>query len=286
MAELFIPTFTTGHKLKKPFIRWAGGKQRQVKRLLNSLPAQGFSKYFEPFAGAASLFWSLSPSKATLSDLNPSLILTYEQIKTSPEKVFDRLRDLGEKHSEATYYSTRDHFNNAASDLDKVVAFIYLNRAGYNGVYRVNKYGAYNVPFGRHSNNFILPSLDHLVRFSKMLKSATLLCADFADIEERVGRRDLVYIDPPYTSLSTHGYDKYTTSRFASPDQDRLEQFAKRISKKGASVLISHLGFTDVEDRYKGWHISRENVTRSVLPTTESPPDEEILISNYEQGVT
>jgi len=284
MTGFVSAAYTSGRNIEKPFLRWAGGKQRQVNRLLKSLPSQGFTDYFEPFAGAASLFWSLSPSTSTLSDLNPSLILTYEKIKSTPKQVFERVQKLGQSHSESTYYSVRDHFNNGATGLDKVAAFIYMNRAGYNGVYRVNRFGEYNVPFGRHSNNFILPSEEHLTNFSERLQHTHLLCADFAEVEYSIKPRDLVYIDPPYTSGKASDFDKYTKTRFDMSNQLRLAEFARRLSDKGAYVLVSHLGHADVTDHYKGWHISRKRVARSVLPTTKSPPAEEVLISNYEQG--
>ena len=126
----------------------------------------------------------------------------------------------------STYKQIRDQFNNGANSLDKATAFMYLNRAGYNGVYRVNREGKYNVPYGLKGKNYcLLPSKEHIHNFSRLLRDTDLMCSDFEDLENRIEKDNLVYIDPPYTSRTKKGYDKYTKKGFDENDQDRLFKF-------------------------------------------------------------
>lgn len=186
----------------KPFIRWAGGKQNLVKKLSENLPRTPFKKYFEPFVGAGSLFLFNDFDNSFISDINPHLINSYSSIKESAEKVFDRLEFHRKKLSEKYYYKLRKEFNlkKEEYDIKQAATFIFLVHTSFNGIFRVNKKGEYNVPFGKP--NPALPSKDHLLKIKDKLSNTVIENCMYEDILDTVSPNDFVYFDPPYPPLT------------------------------------------------------------------------------------
>jgi DNA adenine methylase len=177
----------------KPFLRWAGGKSWLIKHLSEYLPKAGFNSYHEPFLGGASVFFHLKPTKSFLSDLNKDLIETYIAVKDNVEEVISEL--LKFENTKEFYYNVRHQsFNNPSK---KAAQFIYLNQTSFNGIYRVNLQGIYNVPFGYRTKDFCMPEV--LRTASQALLRAELKHADFSASIENVKENDLVFLDPPYT---------------------------------------------------------------------------------------
>ena len=265
----------------RPFLRWAGGKQYLVRELIRSLPAQGYGRYYEPFLGAASLFLAAKPELALLSDLNSHLIDTYLQVRHAPEAVHRHLCEHARINSEDYYYSVRRVFNVSPPSPGRAAAFIYLNRAGYNGVFRVNLKGRYNVPYG-HKRRVVLPALGYLLRLSEVLSTCRLFAADVSESIASARRGDFVYLDPPYPPLNGTAYFRhYTPSRFEDSDQVALAEAAVRLADRGCNVLITNAETPLIRRLYEGWTVSRVSANRHVTSKRHVHKVTELIITNY-----
>ena len=266
----------------KPFIRWAGGKQNLVKLLSQHLPTSKFNHYYEPFLGAASLFLYNDFKKSTLSDINPQLINSYEVVKSSPEELYDRLEFYKKKLTEEYYYKLRDKFNKNKEifTIDQAALFIFLIHTSFNGIYRVNKDGNYNVPFGKIKP--ALPSLEHLISVQNKLKKTKLINCMYDDIIEKVNKSDFIYFDPPYPPLnSTSFFQHYSINKFPLSQQIELSESANLLSKKGAFVMISNAETKEIKKLYKGWNFKVIKAFRYINCKSERKVVNELIITNY-----
>ena len=231
----------------RPFLRWAGGKQWISHRLSKVIPSYA-GTYFEPFLGGGALYFATLPEKAVLSDTNQRLIETYQQLRDTPQRVIEVLTEWS--NDKQTYYRLRrKDFVNASA---RAAQFIYLNRTCWNGLYRVNKQGKYNVPYGHHSRAVFDPQ--HLMDVSKILKNAEMCRADFEQILNRAQKGDFVYLDPPYTSIhGSNGFRQYNESLFSWHDQQRLGRTALRLAERGCTVLVSNADHESVIELYPGF---------------------------------
>lgn len=219
-----------------PILRWAGGKIWLRKYLPYLIPENEFSNYHEPFLGAGSVFLSLNiTKKAFLSDLNEELINTYLSVKRSPNEVINILKNYS--NTEDFYYKIRDTI--FLDPAENAARFIFLNQTSFNGIYRVNLKGQYNVPFGHRKKNFLQP--DIINNFSFALKKARLFSGDFSLIKENVRKNDLIFLDPPYTvSHNDNGFIKYNQRLFSLDDQRRLSDLIDYIKRKDAYYVLTN----------------------------------------------
>lgn len=231
-----------------PFLKWAGGKRWLVRKEENLFPRGIEGRYFEPFLGGGSVFASLTPSKAILSDKNGELINVYRQIKSHWKAVLSGLEEMQEKHSREFYYAIRGE---APRDpLRRALNFIYLNRTCYNGLYRVNREGLFNVPIGTKSS-VILPG-DDFKGWSRALRAATLVESDFEGIIDSAGKGDLIFADPPYTVLHNQNcFLKYNEVLFSWADQVRLADALKKADSRGATVIATNANHLSVRELYQ-----------------------------------
>jgi len=227
-----------------PILRWAGGKNWLVKHIEDFIPINGFKNYHEPFLGGASVFLSINTPKASfLSDLNAELIETYINVKNNVEQIIDLLKTF--KNTEDFYYNIRsskqlDHIYNSAR-------FIYLNQTSFNGIYRVNLKGEYNVPYGYRNKNFLEPEKLRLV--SKKLQNTNLDYADFDNIRENIKKKDLIFLDPPYTvSHNNNGFIKYNQKIFSLDDQKRLSSLIDFIKRKDAYFIMTNASHKIIDE--------------------------------------
>jgi DNA adenine methylase len=230
-----------GHKedeVKKPLIRWAGGKRSIVPALLSFLP-QKYGSYFEPMVGGGALFFAISPNKAVLADINPELLNFYSVIKHKPHQFRQAIEEL--RALKTTYKSFRN--SSPSCSLERAVRFFYLIRLSWNGIYRVNRRGEFNVPFGRRRPKTLV-TREAIVATSKALRGARLLCGDFEKTTTDVRTDDLVYLDPPYPkgAETKNGFDRYHETRFNLQEHKRLATYAEKLADKGAHVLITEAG--------------------------------------------
>lgn len=232
-------------KKAKPFLKWAGGKRALIPSLSKLIP-QDFNRYFEPFLGGGALFFELNPSRSILSDVNVELINAYLQIKNNPNDVIRKLKKI--RHCKEEYYKIRSQ--RPKSVVSRAARFIYLNRTCWNGLYRENKNGEFNVPMGRYINPLICDS-EGLMQASKSLKNAQINSCDFEDILAKAQKKDLIYLDPPYvTGHKNNGFINYNNKIFKWEDQKRLASVAMDLKKKGCYVIISNASHESIDQLY------------------------------------
>ncbi len=246
----------------RPFLKWAGGKRQLLPALLARTPPS-YGTYFEPFLGGGALFFALRPTRAVLADANERLVRTYKGLRDEPERVIALLKTY--PHDARFFYEMRDVKIDACSDAEMAAWFIYLNRTGYNGLYRVNRSNGFNVPFGRHSNPTICDELC-LRTSAAALQDVEILVADFESVASRAGRGDFVYFDPPYVPLSaSSSFTSYTAHGFGPEEQTRLREVALALKRGGTHVLLSNSSAALVRELYReGFQVDEVSATRMV----------------------
>lgn len=232
----------------KPFLKWAGGKRWLAERPEFSLPS--FSgRYIEPFLGGGAIYFNLLPQQALLSDINPKLIETYIAIKQDWEGVIELLKCHQEKHSREYYYLQRNTCHKSASE--RAAQFLYLNRACWNGLYRENLRGEFNVPIG--SKTKIVFETDDFETVSAALQNAKIKCCDFGETIDEAKSDDLIFVDPPYTTAhNMNGFVKYNQKIFSWDDQIRLRDRLVSAAGRGCKVVATNAWHDSVIDLYQG----------------------------------
>ncbi len=225
------------HKLAQPFLKWAGGKRQLLPQLLQFVP-DNYGTYLEPFVGAGALFFALPPHNSQISDINPELINAYQQIQNAPDEILSHLATY--KNDEAFYYEIRSKNVTEMNKPERAARLIYLNRTCFNGLYRENKSGKFNVPFGRYTNpKFYDPELIYAV--STFLQSVKIYENDFTWVEAKAKPGDFVYFDPPYHPLSTtSSFTSYSKDSFSAEDQVRLRDTFIKLTEKKVHCLLSN----------------------------------------------
>lgn len=237
----------TYETLIEPFLKWAGGKRWFVANHSNLLPNK-FNRYIEPFLGSGAVFFYLCPQKAVLGDSNPELIETYKAIKDNWRLVFKYLKTHHLKHSKKYYYKIRG--TKPRSPASRAARLIYLNRTCWNGLYRVNKKGDFNVPIGTRSS--VVRSNDSFEKISERLNSADLCVCDFEELVNIAREGDFLCVDPPYTVRhNNNSFIKYNEKLFSWNDQVRLSKALNRARNRGAIILCTNAYNDCVIDLYK-----------------------------------
>ncbi len=231
-----------------PFLKWAGGKRWLTHNYTHFLPRE-FGRYIEPFLGSGAVFFHLKPHESVLADKNGDLINVYRQIKGNWKKVRGALSRHQTLHSKDYYYEERDRQRRA--EHERAAQFIYLNRTCWNGLYRVNLKGEFNVPIG--TKNTVLLDSDNFKTTSKLLRKSKLLVADFEETIESALQDDFVFIDPPYiTRHNFNGFIKYNEELFSWSDQERLVRAVRRAAKRGVKMLLTNAAHDSIRDLYRG----------------------------------
>lgn len=252
-----------------------------MDQLLARSPA-AFRRYFEPFLGGAALYFRQAPRFAILSDSNPDLINMYRCVAWNVEAVIRRLARHREAHSADYYYAMRERWNapgELAADVDRAAAFIYLNKTCYNGLWRVNSAGRFNVPVGRYDDPSIFDGAA-LRAASRLLQRAELSTAHFADAVGEARAGDFVYFDPPYHPISdTARFTSYTSASFGPDDQRQLAQVARALVRRGCAVLVSNSDSAFVRDLYRDFEIDVVDCARAInSKATARGPQRELII--------
>lgn len=244
----------------RPLLRWAGSKRQQLP-FLEGFWSPTFKRYVEPFAGSAALFFSINPSKARLSDTNASLVQTYRQVRANPDKVASCLAKL--PPGKESYYRIRAIAPSALSAPEAAARFIYLNRFCFNGLYRTNLKGNFNVPFGSGKQGQ-LPDVELLRKFSERLKVVGLACEDFEVALSKCREGDFVYIDPPYAVTNKRIFRQYDSATFGISDLTRLLEKVKQLDKKGIAFVLSYAYEKEFRDMFREWKTFRRRCHRSI----------------------
>jgi len=266
-----------------PFVKWAGGKRSIIEELAARVPAE-FGDYYEPFMGGAALFYYLQDrlKKAYLSDINLELVITYNVVKKAPEKLIKALKVHQANHSEDYYYKIREK-NDLQDPIALAARMLYLNKTCYNGLYRVNKKGEFNVPMGSYKNPEVVQE-ENLRLCAEALQIADIEYRQFDEIEPKEG--DFVYFDPPYHPISrTASFTSYTKLDFNEHDQERLRDFALELHEKGVKVMLSNSSADLIRQLYKDKPFNTQSVhaPRAInCKPNERNNIEELLITTYE----
>jgi DNA adenine methylase len=258
----------------KPVLKWAGGKSRLAPMISRAFlgPCRGL--YLEPFLGSASVYLYRRAhgeiNRALLADVNPKLVAMHVALRDEPEAVIEALAAMPSLGWEGHYYAIREQFNTGPHvGAEHAARFIWLNRAGFNGLYRENRAGGFNVPIGRYAE-LKVPEPDHLRRVSEMLKPAEIVAAPFDEVIQRAGPGDHVYCDPPYVPLNaTAAFTSYAKDPFGLVEQKSLALASQRAAFRGATVVLSNHDLPLVRNElYKeseGFrHVARPPVGRSI----------------------
>jgi DNA adenine methylase len=232
--------------IAKPFLRWAGGK-RWLAKHLTGISRLKFNNYYEPFLGGGATFFSICPPKRSyLSDLNVELIETYQSVKDNVDDVIESLKKF--RNTEEYYYKIRD--KKFPTPSERAARFIYLNHTSYNGIFRVNLKGVYNVPYGFRKKDFLDEAT--LRNAHSALQKASLASGDFMEILKKVKPRDFVFLDPPYTvSHNNNGFIKYNEKIFSLDDQIRLSSLIDGIKERGAYYILTNAAHKKIEEIFE-----------------------------------
>ncbi len=230
-----------------PLLKWPGGKRALLPQLQPYLPRE-FGRYFEPFLGGGALFFATRPKKAVLSDANEELVECYTVIRDDPERLIEHLRRL--KNTKTAYLAVRA--SKPRSPQGRAARFVYLSTLAFNGIYRVNLKGEFNVPYGWKKHLDVV-RVEAIRATSHALKGKSLLCADFAHVLDRATEGDFVYLDPPYTvAHENNGFLKYNAKVFSWQDQARLADMARTLAQRGCFVLATNACHSSIRKLYHG----------------------------------
>jgi DNA adenine methylase len=263
----------------KPFIKWAGGKSRLIPVLRKCVP-RTFGRYFEPFLGGGALFFDLLPKRAVLGDSNQELISCFETVRDKPGELIEHLDKL--KVSKEEYYRIRGINPKTLSDVACAARFIYLNKTCFNGLYRVNKNGVFNTPFGLHKS-VSLADGNNLYAVSAALRNAKLVCNDYSEIVDSASAGDFVYLDPPYLPVGKYSdFKRYTREQFYESDHQQLADVFRALTEKKCLVLLSNSYHEKISNLFAGFHQATVSMPRFInCRGNGRGAVKELLISNY-----
>jgi len=277
---------TTRDKLVQPFLKWAGGKRQLLSEIRKYIPNE-MNSYYEPFVGAGAVLFDLQPKQVIINDINLELVNTYKVIKDNVEELIDDLKK--HENNKEYFYGIReldrsDKYN-ALSNVERASRIIYLNKTCFNGLFRVNSKGQFNVPFGSYKNpqivnEQVLRDVNNYMATSNI----TILNEDFENVVETAKEGDFVYFDPPYDPISiTSSFTSYSLDGFTRDDQIRLKNIYVDLDKRGVNVLLSNSATDFIKDLYKDFHIEIVSATRNInSKSTGRGKIDEVLVMNYE----
>ena len=267
----------------KPILKWAGGKTQLLEHLLPKIPKE-YNKYIEPFFGGGALFFALKPNNSIIADSNPELINLYRVIAKDVNSLISELKNL--KNEKDFFYDMRKKEFSELSEIEAAARTIFLNKTAFNGLYRVNKKGQFNVPFGYYKNPKILDE-DQLLAASKLLKKTKILLGDFKDVLcENAKKGDFIFLDPPYLPVSKFSdFKRYTKEQFHEKDQISLANLENKLSKKGCHILLTNSNHPLIHELYKDFNIDIYKTKRNINSKSTNRKGEDIIVSNFKKRI-
>lgn len=271
-----------------PIVKWVGGKRQLLDAIVPLIPKH--STYYEPFVGGGAVLFSYQPERAVINDSNEELMNIYKVVKNNPQELVEVLQKHAAKNSEEYYYEIRNLDRSFEtymdmSDVDRAARILYLNKTCFNGLYRVNKAGEFNVPWGRYKNPQIVNERTiHAV--SKYLNDAKvrILCEDYRDTFRGIDKDAFVYMDPPYMPLNqTSNFTSYTAAGFGEAQHRELKKQCDLLTKRGVKFLLSNSCCELTEEIFKDYIVEKVYAKRSINSKGDKRGDvAELLIRNYE----
>lgn len=263
-----------------PFLKWAGGKSQLLPKLVPFVP-QTFGTYIEPFTGGAAMYFAIRPPIAILGDLNAELVNAFQVVRDQVEELIAALEH--HFYDRDHYYEVRGLDPSTLSAVDQAARTIFLNKTGYNGLYRVNRQGRFNVPFGRFKTPPRLCDPENLRLASKLLKGADIQTRNYLETLAMAVKDDFVYLDPPYQPVSSSAnFTRYTKEGFRESDQEQLAEEFIRLDKLGARVMLSNSESDVIRRLYRDFRIDSVPVTRLInSDSTKRVGIYELVVRNY-----
>jgi DNA adenine methylase len=258
----------------RPFLKWVGGKRSILNELAKRLPT-AYTTYYEPLLGGGALFFSLKPPKACLSDINFHLIITFQTVRDDVEKLIEQLKAHVANHNKTYFLKAREHLFTAKDPVEIAAWFIYLNKTCYNGLYRVNKAGKFNVPIGSYKEPAILDE-ENLRLCAKVLKDAKIIQQSFMQIEPE--KNEFYYLDPPYH----RAFSGYDGNGFGDEQHKQLAGICQKIDNVGGFFMLSNSDTDFIRSLYKDFKVEKISASRMVsCKGNQRGKEEELLIRNY-----
>ena len=277
-AELFLPQsqkLFPEFEIQKPFLKWAGGKTQMISEILKFAP-KNFNKYIEPFIGGGAVFFNLNHPKSIISDSNEELIITYKQVKNNIEEVVRILEKYN--NNEEFFYKTRAMNINRISPSERAARLIYLNKTCFNGLFRVNKKGEFNVPYGKRAGSFL--NKENLIGASFYLKDTDIYHSDYKDVLKKFAQKgDFIFLDPPYQPVGKYSdFKRYTKEFFYENDQIELSKIFKGLTDKGCYVMLTNSNHPLILDLYKDFHIEIIETKRMISSDPKTRTGVDIIV--------
>lgn len=269
----------------QPFVKWAGGKRQLLADISARMP-KAFHDYYEPFIGGGALLFDLQPYRATINDINTALINTYKSIKTNPEALISAINKLDEEQlvdPKAFYYEMREKYNSLvladSYGIETSALFIYINKHCFNGLYRVNARGGFNVPF----NNSHRASMDaeSIIAIADYLQDVTILNGDFEMACANAKKGDFVFFDSPYAPLNDTSFEAYTKEGFSIEEHQRLAELYKKLTDKGCFCMLTNHRTDLILELYGDYTIDTVQVRRSINSDASKRTGTEVIVRNY-----
>ncbi|EGQ0316509.1 Dam family site-specific DNA-(adenine-N6)-methyltransferase [Staphylococcus pseudintermedius] len=267
-----------------PFVKWAGGKRQFLSKIIEKAPSE-FNHYYEPFVGGGAVLFGLNHQPSTINDINSHLIHTYKVIRDEHEKLietidkFDKIPLNDEKYKEfRSLYN--DHILNNTYNIETAALFIYINKHAFNGLFRVNSKGLYNVPWNKKE---LVKSYnqDNMIEISRFLKNVTILNTDFSEALNGVKKGDFVFFDSPYAPLKPTSFTSYDKAGFKLEDHVRLADLFKQLSSEGVYCMLTNHNTELIRELYSDFEKEEINVRRNINSDASKRVGKELIITNY-----
>ena len=285
---------STETRQPSPIIKWAGGKRQLLDRIIARMPSKGYERFYEPFIGGGAVFFMLRPEKAVINDINEDLVNLYRTVKDAPEQLIAAIDEIDDRipedadEAKAFYYEMRDRYNEMITVGDRTVEaaamLVFVNKHCFNGLYRVNAKGKFNVPYnGSRARSMVS---DNIRAASRALEHAEILCGDFEPACEGAIEGDFVFLDSPYAPIKETTFEAYTKEGFLEEDHRRLARLFRELDARGCSVMLTNHNTALIRELYDGFVIDTVSVKRAINSDASKRTGEEVIITNYEHGVS
>lgn len=264
----------------QPFLKWAGGKTQLLHELISRMP-KSYNVYFEPFIGGGALFFAAAPVRAVIADINDDLVNVYNVVRDNPEELIEALS--GYVNDKDFYYKVRAQDQNTLSPLERAARLIYLNRTCFNGLYRVNKNGQFNVPFANYKNPNIVQS-EKIMVASNTLHNTQVFHASFEKVLVNAKKGDFIYLDPPYYPKDVYSdFKRYNKEQFYQNDHERLADLYNELSDRGCYVMLSNSDTLFTRALYSQWRVDTVYAKRMINRDASKRGEvTEIIVTNYD----
>lgn len=277
-----VATRITSNKIVKaqPFLKWAGGKTQLLNELIKRVPVK-YNVYFEPFIGGGALYFAIAPNEAVIADINDDLVNTYLAVRDNPDKLLEALSKY--KNEKDFFYSIRSQDQNKLSEIERAARLMYLNRTCFNGLYRVNKSGQFNVPFANYKNpNFV--QTDRILAASEVLQNTDVHNAGFEKVLVEAKAADFIYLDPPYYPKDVYSdFKRYNKEQFHKNDHERLAELYNELTERGCYVMLSNSDTPFTRELYKKWRVDTVYAKRLINKDASKRGEvTEIIVTNYD----